>query len=78
MHTLEIKIFNKVRCEVEIVMSSAETRVQDVVLAAIESSVITRVELRMKSVNASSGRGVDSVVLDPDRKDFQKVSKAYK
>ena len=32
--------------------------------------MIPRVELAMKSVNASSGRGVDSFVLDPDWRDF--------
>ena len=35
-------------------------------------SVMTTVELRMKSVNASSGHEVGSVVLDPDQSDFSR------
>ena len=58
------------RTEVDSVMTRVETRVQDAVLTALENLVIPRVELAMKSVNASSGRRVDSVVLDCDQRDF--------
>ena len=66
VHTLENNLVNKIRSEVDKVMTSVETRVQDVVLTAIENLVISRVELAMKSVNASSGRGAFNIVLDPD------------
>ena len=39
-------------------------------LAAIESLVIPRVELAMRSANASSGRSLDANVLEPDQGDF--------
>ena len=63
MHTVEKNIVNKLRSEVDMdsVMTTVETRVQRVIL---------RVELAMNSDNASSGRGVGSVMLDPDQRDF--------
>ena len=47
-----------------------ETRIQDAALNAKEILVIPRVELAMESVRASSGRDVDSVVLDNDGRGF--------
>ena len=51
-------------------MTTVKTRVLDAVLTAIENLLIPTVELAMESVNASSGCGVDSIVLDPDQGDF--------
>ena len=52
------------------VITTVETRVQDAVLTAIENSVIPRVELAMKSTNASSERSFNGNVLDPDQRVF--------
>ena len=68
LHTLERSIAGTVRSEVENVMSSVQTRVQDAILTATESLVIPRVEVAMRSVNASSG-DANSVVPDPEQKD---------
>ena len=70
MHTLEENIVSKMRSEVDSVMTTVETRVQNVVLTAIENLVIPRVELAMRSANASSGRSVDCYVLELDQGDF--------
>ena len=70
MHILEKNIVSKVRSEVDNVMTTLETTVQDTILTAIESLMIRSVELAMKSTNASSGRSVDDNVLEPDQKDF--------
>ena len=51
-------------------MKSVKTRIHDAVLTATENMVIPRVELAIKSDIVSSGRGIDSVVLDPDLRDF--------
>ena len=51
-------------------MTTVETKVQDAVLTAIENLVVPRVKLVMQSVNASTGRGVGSVVSHPDQGDF--------
>ena len=53
-------------------MTTAETGVQDAVLIAVEILVIPRVELAIKSVNASFGHRVGVVVLDPDQRDFSR------
>ena len=62
---------SNVRSEVDSVMKSVETRVQDAVLTAIEVLVIPRVELAVKSANMSSERSVDGNVLEPDQRDFR-------
>ena len=51
-------------------MTSVENTVQDVVLTAIESLVIRRMELAMKSANAQSEPSVDGTVFEPDWRDF--------
>ena len=51
-------------------MTTVKTKVQDAVLNTIEDLIIPRVELAMKSVNASPGRDADSVVTDPDQGGF--------
>ena len=70
MNTLEENIVFKVRSEVDNVMTTVETRIQDALLTAMENLEIPRVELAMKSINASPGRSVDGNVLDPDQRDF--------
>ena len=67
MHTLEKNIVNEVDSEVESVMKTFETRVQDAVLTEVENLVIPRVELAMKSGNAASGISVKSNILNPDQ-----------
>ena len=54
------------RNEVDSVMTTVEARVQD----ATGSLLIRRVELAMKSANASPGRSLDGNVIKPDPTDF--------
>ena len=70
MCTLEENNISNVRSEVDNVLTSVETRVQDTVLTAIKKLVIPRVELAVKSTNAPSGRSVDGNILEPDQRDF--------
>ena len=56
MYKLEKNIVSKVKTEVDNVITSVEARIQDAVLTAIETLVITREKLAVKSANASSGR----------------------
>ena len=70
MNTVEENFVSKVRSEVDNVMTIVETRVKNAALTAMENLVIPRVELAMKSTNASSGRSVDGNVLDPGQRDF--------
>ena len=70
MHTLEKNFADKIGREVDSVMTTVETRVENVEMTAIENLVIPTVELAMKSVDASSGRGAESVVQVPHWRDF--------
>ena len=70
VHTLEKNIVNKVRGKVDSVMTTVATGVQDAILTAKENMVIAKVEQAMKTANASSGRVVESIVPDPDNRDF--------
>ena len=70
MHTLEENIVSKVRKEVDSVMVTLETTIQDAVLTAIENLVTSIAELAIKSANASSGRSLDGNVMEPDQRDF--------
>ena len=69
-HTLEKNIVSKLQSGMKSVITTLKIRLKDAVLTAIESLIIPRVELAMKLVNASYGYGVDSVVLEPDQRDF--------
>ena len=73
MHTLEKIIVEKEGSESGSLMTLFENRVQDAVFAvmtAVEDLLLPRVELLMISVNAFSGRDADSLVPDPDQRDF--------
>ena len=70
MDTLQENIARKVRSEVDNVMTTVETGVQDAVSTAIENLVTSGVELAMKPTNASSRRSVDANVLEPDQRNF--------
>ena len=69
VHTLEENIVSKVRSEVHSVMSAVDTKIQDAVMTAVENLVIPRVEMAIKSANASSGRSLDGNVLEPDQRE---------
>ena len=70
LHTLKRSITDRVRCEVDSVMSTVETRLDDAILIAMENLVILSEEIAMKPVNAFSGRNTESIVLVPDQRDF--------
>ena len=54
MHNFEKNTVIKVQSEVDDLIKTAGTRVQDAILSAMENSVIPRVELAIKSLIASS------------------------
>ena len=65
-----MSIVTKVRDEVDDVMETVETRIQDSILTAMEKLMITKVEQAMKLVSASPGRDADSIVPAPDTRHF--------
>ena len=70
MHTLERNVVSEVRSDVDSVMTTIKTKVKDALMTAIENLVVPRIELAMKSFNASSGHELGSFMLDLDHMDF--------
>ena len=68
--TLDRDTADRVRSEEGNAMLAVGTRVHDAMLAAMDSLVMHRLELAMRSANVSSGRDTRIVVLDPDQRDF--------
>ena len=67
MQTLERKISDKVRCELENVEATVEIRVHAANFFAKDVFVILRVELEMKSANVSLARTLNRGVLDSNQ-----------
>ena len=70
MHILEKSISDRAKSDVENFVAMIETRVHDAILCAMDNLVIPRLELAMKSTDASSTRDPSIVVLDLDQRDF--------
>ena len=50
--------------------SRLKNRMHDAILTAMDNVVIPRVEMAVRSITGSSGHGTNSVVQNPDKKDF--------
>ena len=69
-YRLEKNNINKVRSEVDSVMTTDKIGVQDATLSAMESLVIPMVDLAMKLVEAPSSEDADSFVPKSDQRIF--------
>ena len=67
VHKPDRSISYRVRSDLDSVVTTVETRVQNAILTEIESLAIPRVELAMESINAPSRQDKESVVPDPER-----------
>ena len=70
MQTLERKFSNKVPFEVGNAIAMIETTLYDATLASINNLVFSRVELAIRSANASLTLNPGRVVFDPDKRNF--------
>ena len=68
VHGLKKNVVKRVRMAVDDMMTTVKTKVQDAILTLI--SLIPRVNLAIKSVNASSDLDVDIDVVGPDCREF--------
>ena len=48
-----------------------ENRMQDAIFTAMDNVIIPRVEMAVRSIMESPGRGLSSVVQNPDQKDVK-------
>ena len=61
---------NKIGKAVDNAVKIVENRMHDAILTAMENVVIPRVEMALRSITGSSGQRSDSLVQNPDRRDF--------
>ena len=65
--TLERCFNERIDREVSNIVDTVEDRIQNAILTAFENIVAPRIELAIRSINASSGRDVTSVTADSER-----------
>ena len=70
IQVLEENISDRVRIEMDNVATALENKVLDSSLTVIDNQAIRRVDLAITLVNASSGRGSQTVVINPGQKIF--------
>ena len=65
--TLERRFNERIDREMSNIVDTAEDRIQNAILTAIENIVAPKIELAIRSINASSGRDVTSVIANSER-----------
>ena len=67
MKTLERCFNERIDREMSNIVDTVEDRIQNAILTAIENIVAPKIELAIRSINASSGRDVTSVTANSER-----------
>ena len=67
--TLERCFNERIDREMSNIVDTVEDRIQNAILTAIEHIVVPKIELAIRSTNASSGRDVTSVIANSERGD---------
>ena len=62
--TIEKNLIKNIKKEEEMFATTAESRVLDAILTTMDNVVFPKVEIVMRSINASSGYGYGSVKLN--------------
>ena len=60
----------KIRDAVDNAVIAVENCMHDAILTALNNVVISRVEMAVRSITGSSGNGPNSIVQNPDQRDF--------
>ena len=72
--TLE-KCFNeRIDREMNNIVDTVEDRIQNAILTAIDNIIVPKIELAIRSVNASSGRDVTSVSAHSERREYTGIN----
>ena len=75
--TLE-KCFNeRIDREMSNIVDTVEDRIQNAILTAIENIVAPKIELAIRSINASSGRGATSVTANSERRERVGINASF-
>ena len=67
--TLERCFNESIVREMSEIVDTVEDRIQNAILAAIDNIVLPKIELSIRSINASSGRDVTSVTANSERRE---------
>ena len=67
--TLERCFNERIDREKSNIVDTVEDRIQNAILTAIDNIVAPKIELAIKSINASSGRDVTSVSMNSERRE---------
>ena len=71
-HVVETNIADQIKNVVENIFMAIEKRVHDAILTAMDNLLIPRVEILLRSVIESQGRGPNSKVQNTDKGDFSR------
>ena len=68
--TLERCFNERIGREMSNIVDTIENRIQNAILTAIDNIVASKIELAIRSINASSGRDVTSVFVNSERREY--------
>ena len=72
--TLERCFNEKIDREMSNIVDTVEDRIQNAILTAIDNIVAPKIELAIRSINASSGRDVTSVSANSERREHMGIN----
>ena len=72
--TLERCFNERIDREMTNIVETVEDRIQNAILTAIDNIVAPKIELAIRSINASSGRGVTSVSANSERREHAGIN----
>ena len=77
MKTLERCFNERIDREISNVVNTVEDRIQNAFLTAIDNIVAPKIELAIRSINASSGRDVTSVSANSERREHVGINASF-
>ena len=75
--TLERRFNERIDREMSNVVDTVEDRIQNAILTAIENIVTPKIELAIRSINASSGRDVANVSVNSERREHVGINASF-
>ena len=75
--TLERCFNERIDREMSSIVDTVEDRIQNAILVAIDNIIAPKIELAIRSINASSGRDVTSVSGNSERRDHERMNTSF-
>ena len=75
--TLERCFNERIDREIGNIVDTVEDRIQNAILTAIDNIVTPKIELAIRSINASSGRDVASVSGNSERREYEGINASF-